>query len=606
MKSISLRFALASVSVALLILGLTGMANYFFIKKELLADAEEKVELIVENSRYHIDELTTRAQGQALRAINTLEHTGFDKDNIRSTLSQTLLANPTIFGMAAAFEPQVVLDAPYCPYYYRDNERVAFTELSSGRYNYLVHPWYTRVRLTENAQWSEPYFDEDGGNKLMATYANPFFKDEQFAGVVTVDISLDKLHETITSIHILDSGYSFLLSREKTILVHPDPTLVMQQYSSNTFTRDQMIKENDRWIYYGSLVDTGWTLGIVLPRNELFSSLHHMTLISVLLAIAGSLLLIVTMVLVSRRISGPLKQVASLTDDISRGNFDQSMDLPKSRDEVYLLSVAVNRMQVAIKNYIQDLKTATAREERIAGELAIARSIQMNMLPQQLQGNDTLDIDAVLVPAKAVGGDFYDFFTLNNDNVCFIIADVSGKGVPAALFMAVAISSIRAFAKTEHLPSKIVAQLNNSMAANNESAMFVSLVLGILNVNDGHLHYVNAGHPPPFVVTPTQEVVPLVSSVDPVAGILEDISYHDQSLTLQPGEKLFLYTDGVNESFSAEGKQFGDERLQKLLEQCAELSPPQTIKRVQERLKAFCGDSEQSDDTTMLVVMRQS
>ncbi|WP_028585028.1 SpoIIE family protein phosphatase [Desulfogranum mediterraneum] len=602
MKSISIRFALASVSVALVILILTGIVKYFFIKKELVIDAREKVELIVENSRYRIDELTSSAEEEVTRAINTFKSTGFDEQTMRTTLARTVQDNPSIYAMAVAFEPQLAITAPPCLYASRNEENRALTGPASPQYNCREKKWYSGARSSEQALWSAPCLDEGGSNELMASYSNPFFREGKFAGVVSVGISLAKLSETIASIQVLDSGYSFLLSREGTILVHPDSSMVMQRYESDLLVQEQMIKMEDEWVYYGSLEGTGWTLAIIIPHNELLGSLHQMTLISMILAMAGAILLIITMFLVSRRISSPLKEVAAVADEISQGNFERRVTVPESRDEVYQLSIAVNRMQTAIKNYIEDLKLATAKEERIASELAIARSIQMNMLPRPYPKDHSIVIETLLEPAKAVGGDFYDFFQLDEDRLCFIIADVSGKGVPAALFMAVAISTIRAFSSTLSTPSQIVEKLNNTISANNDASMFISLVVGILEISSGQLQYLNAGHPPPFVITSEGRVVPLACAVDPVVGVFEGTVYHNHDLPLQDGEQLFLYTDGVNESFSSEDEPFGEQRLLHLLKQCAEKSPKMTIDHVREGVKAFCGECEQSDDITMLVV----
>ena len=602
MNSISIRFALASVSVALSILALTGVLNHILLKKELLKDANQKVELIVKNSEYKIDALFSHTQKYSEHLKERLKRTGFSAENIQMTLSEALQNESSFFGMAMAFDPDNIVNKPFSPYYYKQDNTISYVDLALNDYDYLHQAWYTISTLNKRASWSEPYFDEGGGNTLMATYSNPITHHQRFVGILTIDLSLQKLQEIVSSIHILDSGYAFLLSKEHKILVHPDSSQVMRIYPVKSFEHNRIIKEKEYWIYYAPILSTNLTLAIVLPSHELFASLHYMFLISIILATIGSILLIITMILISRRISRPLMQVVKLTDEISRGNFDKKIALPTSHDEIYQLSLAVNRMEDAIKHYIQNLKVATIKEERIESELDIARSIQMSMLPLGIPPNDSIVIDAVLQPARTVGGDFYDFFYLDDAQICFVIADVSGKGVPAALFMSVTMSYIRAYSTSSLTPSKIINTVNNTIASNNDANMFVALFLGILHIKSGELQYVNAGHTEPYIISRNKPIKRLASSENPVVGAFEEINYKDETIVLEHHEKLFLYTDGVNEAFSKEDEQFGELRLKTLLEQSTDLSPKETIKTVQTSLKAFCHDSEQSDDITMLTI----
>jgi sigma-B regulation protein RsbU (phosphoserine phosphatase) len=438
----------------------------------------------------------------------------------------------------------------------------------------------------------------------MATYGTPITYKDKFAGIVTIDISLEYLQQIISAVHILKSGYAFLLSKDYKILVHPDNKKIMTQYHHDTLKFNEIIHKGDQWIYYAPVASTGLILGIVLPENELFSSLNKISLISIILAIIGSILLIITMVLISRRITQPLKEVTKLTQEISLGNFEKRIELPKVKDEIYYLARSVNRMQDSIKHYINDLKEATIKEERIESELNIAKSIQMSMLPKTLEENPYISIAATLKPAKAVGGDFYDYFYIAEDQLCFVIADVSGKGVPAAMFMSVTMSYIRAYSSKQD-PSKIVTRVNNTIAKNNDANMFVTLFLGILDVKSGTFTYVNAGHTSPYVITNTGTVEALPSSRNPVVGAFEGITYHDHTMTLKKDEKLFLYTDGVTEAFSEADEQFGEKRLEAILTAQQEISAGSTIVAVKNAITEFAGQCEQSDDITMLVIAKK-
>ena len=605
MKSISLRFALASVSMALLILAFIGGINYYFLKKELLNDATIKAKLIEQNSVHHIHQILSKTKTHSHFMKETLLKKGFDLKTIKTLFFESLEEEPNFYGMAMAFEPGIIYNKTFSPYVYRNNTNIAYKDVVvSDNYYYLDKEWYTSPKNAQKSVWSEPYFDEGGAEILMATYGTPIFYQDKFAGVVTIDISLEYLQQIISSVHILKSGYAFLLSKSHKILVHPDTKKIMTQYHHENLTYNQIILKEDNWIYYAPVASTGLILGIVLPENELFASLNKISLISIILAIIGSLLLIVTMLLISRRITQPLKEVIKLTEEISLGNFDTKIVLPKVKDEIYYLARSVNRMQDSIKNYIENLKEATIKEERIESELNIAKSIQISMLPKALEENADISIAATLQAAKAVGGDFYDFFYIKKDQLCVVMADVSGKGVPAAMFMSVTMSYIRAYS-SKQLPSKIVSKVNNTIAKNNDANMFVTLFLGILDIKSGEFTYVNAGHTSPYKINEDGSIETLFSSRNPVVGGFEGLTYTDHTITLQAKEKLFLYTDGITEAFNLEDEQFGEKRLEKVLEAHKKISEERLLEKMQEAIVSFADECEQSDDITMLLLHKK-
>jgi sigma-B regulation protein RsbU (phosphoserine phosphatase) len=312
------------------------------------------------------------------------------------------------------------------------------------------------------------------------------------------------------------------------------------------------------------------------------------------------------MFIISRRISQPLKDVTALTEEISLGNFDAKIVLPKTKDEIFSLSLAINRMQDSIKEYIQEIKRASIQQQKVESELNIAKEIQMSMLPKKITTEKSLEIEAILRPAKAVGGDFYDFFYLDDAKLCFVIADVSGKGIPAALFMSVSMSYIRAYTQEKSTPAKIVTRLNNTLASGNDANMFVTLFLAILDTKSREFSFVNAGHTKPYLISKERGIEILEAPRNPVVGAFEDIEYKDATRILKENEKLFFYTDGVNEAYSRNDEQFGEKRLENILLQSTSLSAKESIDEVLEALTLFCKGSPQSDDITMLCIKHSS
>jgi sigma-B regulation protein RsbU (phosphoserine phosphatase) len=258
-----------------------------------------------------------------------------------------------------------------------------------------------------------------------------------------------------------------------------------------------------------------------------------------------------------------------------------------------------------LKKYIRDLTETTAAKQRIESELSIAAHIQRSMLPSTFPAfphRNEFDIYAVMHPAKEVGGDFYDYFFLDDDHLCLVVGDVSGKGVPAALFMSVTKYLIEAAVGMDDPPDRALARVNRHLADNNESCMFVTIFMGILNVKTGEFLYANAGHNPPLLWDGDREPSFLNPPGGPVVGIMDDAVFTMDRLTFTPGTVLLAYTDGVTEAFSAEGSAFSDERL---LESVAPVRQ-QSVKDITDALLAaitsFCVGAPQADDITVLAL----
>jgi sigma-B regulation protein RsbU (phosphoserine phosphatase) len=265
-------------------------------------------------------------------------------------------------------------------------------------------------------------------------------------------------------------------------------------------------------------------------------------------------------------------------------------------------------MQTSLKAYIQKLTETTAAKERMESELNIAREIQMSILPKifpPFPDHPEFDLFAFIEPAREVGGDFYDFFQIDPAHLCFVIADVSGKGVPASLFMAVTKTLVKATAREGITPADILTQVNQELASDNETSMFVTIFCGILNIDNGEVLYANAGHNPPLLVRKGGEVSCLENSGGLVMGAMEGVCYQGERLVLEPGESLFLYTDGVTEAMNAKEEMFSEERLQKELASLHQESIEALVKGVMGKITDFSEGFPQSDDITMMVLRYQ-
>ena len=272
------------------------------------------------------------------------------------------------------------------------------------------------------------------------------------------------------------------------------------------------------------------------------------------------------------------------------------------------LSVTIEKAIEQI-HYIKTMQKEHNELTSIKGDLAVAREIQQAILPRIFppfpEETASMDIAASMNAAKDVGGDFYDFFRIDSDHIGFTIADVSGKGVPAAIFMAVARTLLRATGIRAVSPAECMTYANALLSQEAVNNMFVTVFYGIYNIRTGEVTYANAGHNPPYLVRADGSMEMLPLSKDIVAGAFDDFQYSQESLQLEPGDTLLLYTDGVTEAINTEDKEYGEGRLEKQLAQCSNLSCQEIIDKVKEDVKAFAGEAEQSDDITLFALKRK-
>ena len=299
-----------------------------------------------------------------------------------------------------------------------------------------------------------------------------------------------------------------------------------------------------------------------------------------------------------------MEQFSQSAREIATGRFDVTLPQVHSKDEIKDLHDSLAYMQKSLSAYVSELKETTAHKERIESELSIAREIQMGMIPKifpPYPDRNDVDLHAILHPAKEVGGDLYDFY-MDGNRLYFLIGDVSGKGVPASLFMAITRSLFRTLSHQVDSPAKIVAEMNNSISNSNESNMFVTLIVGILDLSTGKMKICNAGHNPPILIHPDKHVSFLEFPTQIFVGVIDSSTYTDTEITLEKGSKLFLYTDGVTEAENAEKELYGDEKLQKLLSDNASSDVRTIVDVIVTSIADHVQEAEASDDLTILLI----
>ena len=353
----------------------------------------------------------------------------------------------------------------------------------------------------------------------------------------------------------------------------------------------------------------GTVKGLICVQAQM-SDLDDEKILFIEETIVTTLLYLMLMLFVERKylnskLLNPLSTLTQGVKEISAGNLEKKLDV-HTGDELEILAEDFNIMTDELRKYMANLTRVTAEKERIATELEVASKIQLSMLPKNFFADERVEVFATMKAAKEVGGDLYDFYKLDENHLFITIADVSGKGVPAALFMVAAITNLRNFAASQKNPDDlkgVIEKTNDRLCTNNDGELFVTAFSGVLDLTTGIFRYVNAGHNPPLIRRRGKSFEELPMELNFVLGGWEEWQYVQQEIQLEAGDMIFLYTDGVTEAADSAGKLYSLERLQKFLNELGDkASVKEILSAVHESLQKFSGAAEQSDDITMLAV----
>ena len=629
-RGLSFKLSITVIGVVLAVFAAILLYNYSISKRLLLKNVEENVTNLSASAVNRIESLIRSSMKLPENLVSIINEFDPDEDGLEKYLGILIENNHEIFGACIAFEPYGFYpDSLYmAKYIYRDGDTIRFENLGTDEYGYFLWDWYQIPKELKHSIWSEPYYDEGGGNIIMSTYSVPIIEHQTVKGIVTIDISLEWLEKFISGINFFESGYAFLISRNGTIITHPRQEYIMNESifslaeerempelreigrsmirGESSFTLfNSLVLDKNSYLYYAPLPSTGWSLAIVIPEDELMADLHQLNRDLLVIGLIGLVLLVVLIIMISSRITNPLRKLARISNEIGEGNFDVLLPEMRSRDEISQLNDSFKAMQGALKKYILNLKETTAAKEKIESEIKIARDIQQGILPNifpPFPERDEIDLFAILEPARDVGGDLYDFFFIDKDHLCFAIGDVSGKGVPAALLMAITRTLLRAKVVSVAMANEVIKKINLELCRDNENAMFVTFFLGILNLPTGTLSYCNAGHNYPFLLSGDREIKQLKKTHGTPLGLFEDINYTVSEIKLKRKEMLILYTDGVTEAFDPAVNLYSEERLVKVIGEYKGNSTKELTLSILDDVRSHADTAEQSDDITIMVL----
>ena len=576
-RLIGKRKGLLIIISAALLLELLSAAQYYFTHQLLEHQLEKSAEAELTLKAILVKSTLNAAEDGLNQHLWDIRKNLHHPDSVAEAISRMIMYSHYLQGGGVCFVPDYYPSKGrlYEPYSRKEGDTVVSQQVSGHEHDYTQSIFYRNTVAADNAVWIEPYEDKDGAQTRIITYAIPVRdKADSLAGVAAVDVSLEWLRDTLDRRHIYPSSFILLLTEDGKPIIQPNEKRISRgvtkdiilMINDSTVAREKSSTGRSTVIYFDSSDDRRgtvfyanmkgkphWQLVVVCYDDEVYAPLLYLRyrLLLLMLLAFGILLYMIFSFL-------------------------------RNEDK---------------------LRKKTQEQEYINKELKIACAVQQALLPkdkEELQSDD-VKVEGRLIPAKAVGGDLYNAF-IRDGKLFFCIGDVTGKGIPAAIIMAITQTLFRNIAMRESNPARIMSELNQSACRNNKSNIFITLFIGVLDLPTGHLRYCNAGHEVPVIKRSKGDGEFLDVKANLPIGIFDEFTYEMQEMNMAKGDTLFLYTDGLTEAKNAEKKLFGREHVMELATAVNFTAPKELVESVIAQCKKFVGNTEQSDDLTMLAI----
>ncbi|MEI7726677.1 MAG: SpoIIE family protein phosphatase [Bacteroidota bacterium] len=630
-RGLAFRYSLFFLIAILLILFFPMVIGYGVSSALLYLNAQNEATNMTEQTVARFENVLQPTELVPQTLAQAMENPDINYSEVLRIARDFVVHDTVVFGTCLAFEPYLNGKGSYwyAPYSCEKNGKVVTRILGSAQYDYFKMDWYRLPKLLNRPVWTEPYFDKGGGDTLMCTYSTPIYRNIKgkrvFTGVLTMDVSLAGFARIVSKINIFKTGYGVLISKQGKIIASPkssrndqniiDIARVGKGIATQRAIREMMsgktgftsmdgleAKRFPCFLSYAPVQKTGWSFGIIFPEEELLDTMYVYLKVMAWMFGVSIIILLLTTIFITRRMTRPIVRLVEATHKIGQGDFNAKLPVRKSQDEVAQLTRAFAAMQDELRTYIHHLEETTTAKEKIESELKVAHNIQMGMLPRGFSTPENWDLFATLDPAKAVGGDLYDFFYLDDDHLCIAIGDVAGKGVPASLFMMVTRTLLRAKA-VAGMPINVVMQsINHELCQDNPSEMFVTFFAAIVDLKTGVMEFCNAGHNYPYIVGLGEDIRQLKVRNGLPLGVFETADYTCGTFCFKPSEILVLTTDGITDALNTANDFFGEAKLAASLTALANKNTQALTELLIGELKRFSSGAEQADDITILAL----
>ncbi len=594
---------------------------YFTVREYMVDEAEQRFQIVVMRAHREIQRRLSDVYVANINSLHEIERDVDNPDKLPDHLERIVRLNPGIVSCGLLFVPDYYPEKGrfYVPFATRDTaDVVSVMRIDSIYHDYFGEDWYVERMKNNSADWVDPYFENSRlttniAPRLLTTYATPIHNHEgQPVALLCADLSLedlrnDMLQKVREANRIFEKlqkqqPYICIIDRNGRYIIHPDKERMLKDSIDANITFEERqgaasatIDGVPSWVCYRNTRFTEWTVMIVVPEDVIQQNGRMLNIIILAVMLIGLAAIYLFCRQQIRKVTSPLHSFARSAEEVAQGNFNAPLPDIRHDDEIRLLRDSFGNMQQSLSLYMEELKTTTAQKTAIESELSLARNLQKSMVPSVFPDREGLDMFASMNPAREVGGDLYDF-VLRDNRLYFCIGDVAGKGVPAALVMTTFCGAFRLLTDSESDPVRIVSRINDKLSRNTHMTIFVTFFVGVLDLDTGHLRYCNAGHKAPLV---DGQPLPVHSNL-PV-GAMPDWEFKAQETDLAPGSTLFLYTDGLDEAENAQGQMFGKKRILEVM-QTSSKEPRALIESMTQAVADFVGDTEQSDDLTMLCI----
>ena len=605
----------------LLVLGVVVIAAAvmaFYNDKELII-AGNKASITAFEKQLNTEIIKLEQNAQDLALMGEIYYQKGKQQSVGEFFAEELLKNyPNSMGNGIYFKPYKIHKNQKISCIHalwnKNREIELLYSCVDSTFDYFNQNWYTEIieGLGDNQRvsWTKPYKSTQLGI-LMTTVGAGIYDNDELVGMATVDWDMDTILKSILTIKPTPNSFVLFADKNSDYIIATtepdvDNNIIMGKsladirwYSKNLVEGVPFNYKGVKYIPYIKHLNNGLFLIVNVPLVELFgAAIHHLSVLLTVLSICTIFIVSILYWVLKCNINEPILKLTQIAQKISQGDLEENIQVDKP-SELEQLASAFNKMKKDIKKHLTKLAKVSVEKEKMESELAIAKTIQILALPTNFPQGERFNLVASMTPAREVGGDFYDFFEIDESHYAVVMADVSGKGITAALYMMSAKTAIKNMLQAGYPLEEAVNKANNSLC-DHQGGMFVTAFIGIINLENGNIQYVNAGHCPPLLKTKNgYAYVDVVRNL--VLGARSDYQYKSGTFTLENNNRLFLYTDGVTEAQAENNTMFGEERLQETLNQ-KEVSLSDTLVCVYNDIKKFVNQAPQSDDITMMVV----
>ena len=509
-----------------------------------------------------------------------------------------------------------------------------------------ARPWYEKALTSNGPIWTDPYVEATKATMTVTAAIAVRDDNDVLLGVVGLDVFLDDFRNDVLETEQELKGKPFVINDKKEVIVAPwldyisisetgifpyveekgDESFIsaIQAMAEQRSGYEEVVMESENYyLSFAPIAGLNLSIGILFPMEEVLNPINTINneidknledseekaegkvndMVTKLFFITFFLILLIGSVAVffAERTVSPIKELMNYAEKVGKGDLDGKIEITTG-DELEILGNTYNKMVEDLKLQMKRVEETTREKQKIEHELQIAHDIQKSFLPSKPPEIGGYQFAGINLPAREVGGDFYDFIDLGDNKTGIVIADVSGKGVPAALLMGISSTLVRANAKRILDPIQALKEANSIILEESDAGMFVTLFYAILDNKNHKFTFINAGHNPPILVKKANQETTLLKAKGIPLGVLEDMELESKEIILEENEMIFLYTDGVTEAVNAQDDEFGTDRLYQLLSQAEDTTPDRLIEMIGREIKQFTGEREQFDDITMVVL----